>query len=228
MNKLNLDTLCKELKEIPLTIQKKTKGGYDPSLSMSGPTVEVFPESFDYSAWENTWNDMGGSQGSGEASLSTDGGGYNGYVENYVNDWSKLTAQEKIFVTIHPVQAQSFFDNAAIAHAEVSRFPGGHNGQQDAMRHALWCALNVVSEGSYYAQEFGNAHEANDTQPIEETNMDLHNNNIGYYVGHLATQGEWSYERIVKEVENYWDAGLLRTLHEGTGSPIGNAGPLRP
>jgi RHS repeat-associated protein len=64
--------------------------------------------------------------------------------------------------------------------AENSPLPGLHNGPADALRHALFNALNTQEVGEEIAKAFGDAHEEDRPgQPAQEKIMDLHNNEVG-------------------------------------------------
>jgi len=55
---------------------------------------------------------------------------------------------------------------------------GGHNGVQDAMRHAYWQCAMTRAWGTEIAKAFGDAHEKYSTA-FDEVRMDLFNNAVG-------------------------------------------------
>ena len=91
---------------------------------------------------------------------------------------------------------------------------GTINGYGDAVRHCYWCALNQVSAGykSPYAKEFGDAHESKPKNDINEKQMDLYNNSIGYHLGNQAIINNWSEEELLNQVKNAANNGRLKIL----------------
>ena len=70
----------------------------------------------------------------------------------------------------------------AYAFAISMNLPGLHNGEQDAVRHAVWQCLMTKAFGATTARDWGNAHEHG--QPVNaEVRMDFHNNEIGRQIG---------------------------------------------
>ena len=91
---------------------------------------------------------------------------------------------------------------------------GTKNGYGDAVRHCYWCALNQVSAGykSPIAKEFGDAHESKPKNDINEKQMDLYNNSIGYHLGNQAIINNWSEEELLNQVINAANNGRLKIL----------------
>lgn len=109
--------------------------------------------------------------------------------DNY-DDYKKLTYQERQWVKSHPFQAIEFKKNMQKAFIETNaRFTDPAtiqnpnpklNTKADAFRHAYWCALNTLSCGSTFAQEYGNAHESEVPSLLyQEKDMDVFNNSVG-------------------------------------------------
>ncbi len=64
--------------------------------------------------------------------------------------------------------------------AQNSGLGGLHNGSGDALRHALFNALNTQTVGEKLTKELGDAHEEDrPNQPVNEKKMDLNNNEVG-------------------------------------------------
>jgi hypothetical protein len=88
----------------------------------------------------------------------------------------------------HPVGTALIYDqsNREIAEnfAVESGLPGNHNGEADALRHALFNALNTQTAGEETAKALGDAHEEDrPQQPAGEKEMDLFNNEVGRQLG---------------------------------------------
>lgn len=130
---------------------------------------------------------------------------------SYLSDWSKLTPQERAFIGDNMYLGYEFMKNSSEA-LEVGE--GNHNGYGDALRHAYWSALNQISAGYYSgdALRYGQCHECAAGQPIEEKEMDLHNNNVGFEYGRKAILYGWSKERLLKELRDAADRGELIML----------------
>ncbi len=135
-------------------------------------------------------------------------------VEDVYEVYKTLSDDEKSFIFRHPRYAYKFNANSEKAKAIGKQFEGGKNGYGDAVRHCYWCALNQVSAGlnSPLAEEFGNAHENKPDNGINEKNMDLHNNSVGYYLGNEAIKNNWSEEELLKTVIKAADDGKLKIL----------------
>lgn len=72
--------------------------------------------------------------------------------------------------------------NQTIDDAAESITDGGIGGSQDAFRHALWTSRMRDKYGHLVARLAGGAHEAAGLAmgaPIDETQMDLKNNEVG-------------------------------------------------
>jgi hypothetical protein len=84
-----------------------------------------------------------------------------------------------------------------------------HNGIADAFRHCFWNALMAGHLGIETAAIIANRHEEAPGQPIEEKNMDLHNNAHGRGIGAaLGTQEDSSRNQCIESGH----MGLLVTL----------------
>lgn len=67
----------------------------------------------------------------------------------------------------------------------------GHNDESDAFRHFVWAALITKELGLEKANEFLNAHEDEESQPLREKEMDLANNKSGSdYVVNKIREGQ--------------------------------------
>ncbi len=65
-----------------------------------------------------------------------------------------------------------------------SRFGySGHNDKTDAFRHCYFSALLSANIGYSTARNFVEAHELWDGNPVNEFDMDMHNNYIGLKIG---------------------------------------------
>ena len=128
--------------------------------------------------------------------------------------YKTLSNDEKNFVTRHPLIADMFNANAEKAKRIGRELGGTVNGYGDAIRHCYWCALNQMDAGLYssYAKEFGDAHESKPKNDINEKQMDLYNNSIGYHLGNQAIINGWSEEELLNQVINAADNGRLKIL----------------
>jgi hypothetical protein len=82
-----------------------------------------------------------------------------------------------------------------------------HNGGADAFRHCYWSGLMTQRFGYGTARGFGDRHEDEPSQPANEKNMDLHNNEKGRQWA-WASGGLWN--RCVSGVNN---GELKRLVH---------------
>lgn len=75
-------------------------------------------------------------------------------------------------------------------------------------------ALNQVTAGynSSLAEEYGNAHENKPDNNINEKQMDLHNNAVGYKLGNEAIINGWSEEELLNKVIDAANNGKLYML----------------
>ena len=144
--------------------------------------------------------------------------GKNGEIKQKNNGpydtYNTLSKDEKSFVIRHPLIADMFNANAEKAKKIGRELVGTINGYGDAVRHCYWCALNQVSAGykSPYAKEFGDAHESKPKNDINEKQMDLYNNSIGYHLGNQAIINGWSEEELLNQVINAANNGRLKIL----------------
>ncbi len=92
-----------------------------------------------------------------------------------------LSAPEALWLYMHPTYVSAMYSNQQLAFSLAS----GHNGVSDALRHALWSALDAFDIGSENAHEFHTLHETthydiNYPNRDVELMSDLHNNGWGY------------------------------------------------
>ena len=128
--------------------------------------------------------------------------------------YQDLSEDEKSFVIKRPLIADMFNANSEKAKRIGRELGGTKNGYDDAVRHCYWCALNQVSVGykSPLAKEFGDAHESKPKNDINEKQMDLYNNSIGYHLGNQAIINGWSEEELLNQVINAANNGRLKIL----------------
>ncbi|MBQ8450152.1 MAG: hypothetical protein IJY64_04460 [Bacteroidaceae bacterium] len=144
--------------------------------------------------------------------------GNEGYIktqrDGYERTYKTLSNDEKSFVFRHPILAYEFNNNANKAKSAVEHFPNKKDGYGDAIRHCYWCALNQVTAGynSSLAEEYGNAHENKPDNNINEKQMDLHNNAVGYKLGNEAIINGWSEEELLNKVIDAANNGKLYML----------------
>lgn len=144
--------------------------------------------------------------------------GNEGYIktqrDGYERTYKTLSNDEKSFVFRHPILAYEFNNNANKARSAVEHFPNKKDGYGDAIRHCYWCALNQVTAGynSSLAEEYGNAHENKPDNNINEKQMDLHNNAVGYKLGNEAIINGWSEEELLNKVIDAANNGKLYML----------------
>ena len=144
--------------------------------------------------------------------------GNEGYIktqrDGYERTYKTLSNDEKSFVFRHPILAYEFNNNANKARSAVEHFPNKKDGYGDAIRHCYWCALNQVTAGynSSLAEEYGNAHENKPDNNINEKQMDLHNNAVGYKLGNEAIINGWSEKELLNKVIDAANNGKLYML----------------
>ena len=144
--------------------------------------------------------------------------GNEGYIktqrDGYERTYKTLSNDEKSFVFRHPILAYEFNNNANKARSAVEHFPNKKDGYGDAIRHCYWCALNQVTAGynSSLAEEYGNAHENKPDNNINEKQMDLHNNAVGYKLGNQAIINGWSEKELLNKVIDAANNGKLYML----------------
>ena len=128
--------------------------------------------------------------------------------------WDKLTESEKAFVREHTVVAAAFYFDKQEAEAETAvRFGGNFkNDESDAFRHALWNALMAFDQGAELAKQLADAHEDRPDNPIDEMNMDLHNNEMGRTIGVGATATGMPESSLADQVQTALDSGELMVL----------------
>ena len=134
---------------------------------------------------------------------------------------TELTLREAVVVlTTRPAVTRAVEENAEIARkvanewgeskkSEDKKPMGEHNGRTDAVRHALWSALNARDVGEKNARRFAKAHEADSDQPDAERQMDHHNNEVGIQIG-LANPDASAGELLVLIDQAYENGELMR------------------
>ncbi|GIQ60558.1 hypothetical protein Flavo103_36940 [Flavobacterium collinsii] len=119
------------------------------------------------------WGDPGGS-----------GGGSSDAIDNSAADGilEDPNVTEILWLLFHTTGAErdQMRHNVAVAEQYAKTQPGGTDGQGDALRHALWSALDAADIGLVRAREFHELHEASNPQLDGSNAMDLHNNNWGF------------------------------------------------
>lgn len=113
----------------------------------------------------NHWIDIDGN-GTYDADLQFIYDDYDGY---------DLTAPEALWLYMHLPYVNAMYNNQQLAFAHGQ----GHNGVGDALRHALWSALDAFDIGAGNAHEFHTLHESTHWDDTESPS-DLHNNGWGY------------------------------------------------
>ena len=121
-----------------------------------------------FGGWGDPWGDNQGGDNYGGG--SPDGGQT---VDDYGDD---LTQAEKNWIYAHIIYLPSMINNKIIAEQYGQ---GQRNGVYDALRHALWSALDAHDMGAQNAYDFHTLHETEHWHPIESPS-DLINNGWGY------------------------------------------------
>jgi len=134
---------------------------------------------------------------------------------------TELTLREAVVVlTTRPAITRAVEENAVDAKKAANEWgeskqdddekpKGEHNGRTDAVRHALWSALNARDVGEGNARRFAKAHEADSDQPDVERQMDHHNNEVGIQIG-LANPDASAGELLVLIDQAYENGELMR------------------
>jgi len=130
----------------------------------------------------------------------------------------KLNEQELELVLKYPFDALKIRDNAEFVRDVVVKQYGmnGHNDVSDAFRHCFFAALNSITCGSIIANRFGDAHEADPSQPAMEKSMDLHNNKIGYDLIRNDTDKKITKDNLKDHVLKAATNGELKYIKNGT------------
>ena len=84
--------------------------------------------------------------------------------------------------------------------------------EANAFKHAMWSACMSFELGSYIAELFGTAHESEtmksrDSYIMAQTQMDLHNNEVGRAIGELYAK----YSKIAKSMYRMYGSKRLST-----------------
>ncbi|WP_425390528.1 DUF6973 domain-containing protein [Ekhidna sp.] len=99
------------------------------------------------------------------------------------NDGEDQNPCEVALIIEYPSQAYKIHQNVSKAYAKTIEL-FGHNSRNDcsdAFRHAYFNMINAIDVGASVAREFGEAHECDSSDELE-TDMDLHNNDVGINV----------------------------------------------
>ena len=103
---------------------------------------------------------------------------------------------------------------------------GSHNGQKDALRHAVGAALLTRRFGTSWAKEYTNAHEEKPENPTAEEFMDRHNNDLGI---RLASQyPDLSENELIDKVTEAIRDGYGIYIPGEYNPSTGENGPLSP
>lgn len=120
-------------------------------------------------------------------------------MEVFEQDYKRRMSQKElqIFEQMSELNKAQFLRNAWEAQSYAEKyFPNSvYNGKGDAVRHALFHAMNTVSIGNTLSKQLGDAHEdQNSRYPYEwkEVNMDLHNNQVGREWSNWFERGYYS------------------------------------
>lgn len=142
--------------------------GDDPWGSNDGDDNWHYDDGDDYD--EDYWNDISGGGGGG----NNDSGG---------NESSNPSPEQEWFLK-NPLKGVAALYNKSYAESIANKFPDGiHNGYGDAIRHALFTALNANAFGKEAAIQLGIAHEHSAPIIPNEYAMDIHNNQWGANYG---------------------------------------------
>lgn len=127
-----------------------------------------------------TWDDNDPPYGDGDDPFPPDGGGDDGN-ENGNNDASAIIAGPTLpeiwwlFTKVTGQQYDKMVHNADIA----SQYGKNQaDNMYDALRHAMWSAMDAADIGVDKAREFHTLHETE--HPGPDNSMDLHNNEWGF------------------------------------------------
>lgn len=188
---------------------KKVLGGawydYDGYI----PTVEIPWDGNDWGSWwdnsglidpNDPWgsggNDGGGSGGSGSSP--------DGVLEDPT--WAEYwwLANQVPALAIPKMIANK---NLALQYGQS--LPGAVNGLGDALRHALWSALDAADIGKDKAVEFHTLHETE--HPGPDNAMDLHNNNWGFNWFSQNGNPENNMQQFLNDFNNAVNNGQIKT-----------------
>lgn len=134
--------------------------------------------------------------------------------------------REVLLYALFPAQAIIHIKNSYIA-LDTSKelvnngtYTHIHNGKADAFRHAFWNAYDTTQIGSFVTKAFTDAHEWNSGNHPMETQMDIHNNQIGRDIGSLigpAATSTYVKNEVIIAIHN----GQLKYI-----SPLGINGDI--
>ena len=114
-------------------------------------------------------------------------------IRGITDIWNSLTESEKRLCIRYPFDALKVNTARKIATEQTERKFGysGLGDRSDAFRHGIWNAEMSILLGSKKAELFATAHEDKDVSgdesdgfpKIAHKEMDLHNNEVGRYIG---------------------------------------------
>jgi hypothetical protein len=127
-----------------------------------------------------------------------------------IEQFQRLTRDEKIFILMYPEYAAAIKESKATAYAETRRRFGrnGQNDRSDAFRHCFWSAILSRDIGYSAALRFTTAHESSPTNDPAEKKMDLHNNTVGLKIGRAKGSNHSLSNRCMAAL----NAGQLKVL----------------
>ena len=139
--------------------------------------------------------------------------------DDYLNDSQhqaflmSLNDAEKAFLRAYPFLIVTIHNNSTIAanKADALYFGVNVDSNGNAFKHAFFSAINTFYIGVTRAREFGNAHEAGQTNTASQ--MDLHNNEVGLSIGLNSNSNYYAIEQqAISAVTN----GTCRRLSDLT------------
>jgi hypothetical protein len=166
--------------EIVNPIESKTiMGGdwYDHDLGWLNITITGGGGGTDFGTFWGNYND--GSTWGNQGGDYYGGGGHTLGVDDYPGE--ELTIKEKVWLLNNLEHLSEMIDNKNLAEQYGKN---QHNGVYDALRHALWSALDAHDLGYDLAYSFHTLHEMEHWNATESPS-DLNNNSWGY---------QWSYQ----------------------------------
>jgi hypothetical protein len=126
---------------------------------------DPYGNSNDPGSWDHGDGSSGGGGGNNDLSPADYPGG--------------VSLVEAVWLSAHPQYLPDMIHNKELAEQYGQ---GQHNGVYDALRHALWSALDVADLGYEDAEEFHTLHETDGLHPWDpiESPSDINNNDWGY------------------------------------------------
>ncbi|KYG79059.1 hypothetical protein EV198_3677 [Roseivirga ehrenbergii] len=165
---------------------------------------------------------LGGGGGSGTYYSQNGGGPYAGCGDSVRGCLYKIeleqdyrsqmsTAEIGIFDNMSTWNQALYLANAkqALNYVAANYRESNYNGKGDAIRHALFHALNTITIGESLSKQLGDAHEnrpPNYSYEFKEVQMDLHNNRIGREWSNYSERG---YPDILTSINAAFNSGEL-------------------